>query len=68
MSTTFGNIVEEIKRLSSEEKEELKLLIEKFLAEEVRKRIYRNYKRSLKELQDGKLEFTRDIQRLKDSI
>jgi len=32
MSTTFGNIVEEIKRLSSEEKEELKLLIEKFLA------------------------------------
>lgn len=68
MSTTFVNIVEEIKKLSLEEKEELKFLIERLMAEEARKKIYRNYKRSLKELQQGKLEFTSDINRLKNSI
>lgn len=68
MSTTFGNIVEEIKKLSLEEKEELKFLIEKLMAEEARKKIFRNYKRSLEELQQGKLEFTSDINRLKNSI
>lgn len=68
MNINFGNLVEEVKRLSIDEKEELKFLIEKFLAEEAREKIYKNYKKSLKELQTGELEFTSDIKSLKELI
>lgn len=61
MNTNFGSLVEEVKKLSIGEKEELKFLIEKFLAEEARGKIYKNYKRSLRELQKGELEFTSDM-------
>ncbi|MBI5788046.1 MAG: hypothetical protein HZA78_04225 [Candidatus Schekmanbacteria bacterium] len=49
MHLTFDNLVEEIKSLSTEEKEELEFLLEKFLLDECREEIYKNYRKSLQE-------------------
>ena len=65
MSSDFANIVEEVKKMSSEDKEELKFLLERYLVEEQREKIYKNYKESLKELQENKLDFSNDINKLK---
>ncbi|MEQ8192366.1 MAG: hypothetical protein ABRQ39_30650 [Candidatus Eremiobacterota bacterium] len=54
MSTTFGELVEDIKRLSFTEKEEIKFLIEKFLIEEKREAIYKHYQESLIEIKENK--------------
>ena len=66
MSSDFASVVEEVKKMSSENKEELKFLIEKYLIEEQRQEIYNNYISSSKELQNGKLKFTNDINKLKE--
>ena len=65
MSLDFANVVEEVKKMSSEDKEELKFLLERYLIEEQREDIYKNYKESLKELQENKLDFSNDINKLK---
>ena len=41
---TFSDVVEAIKRLSTEEKLEIQLLLQQYLREEKREDIYRNYK------------------------
>ncbi len=50
----FNELIETIKSLSSEEKEEIKFLIERYLIEERREEIYQNYQKSLKELEEEK--------------
>ena len=60
MSINFGDLVEEVKKLSPEEKEELKFLIERFLIEERREEIHKHYKESIEEFKKGKLEFSSD--------
>lgn len=64
----FEDLVETIKSLSSEEKEEIKFLLERYLIEERREEIYQNYKESLKELEEGKINFTGSIDNLKEMI
>lgn len=64
----FNELVENIKTLSNEEKEEIKFLIEKYLVEERRKEIYENYQKSVKELHKGKLVFSNDVTKLKKMI
>ena len=68
MTQKYSILVEEVKRLSTEEKEELKLLIEKYLIEEQREEIFKNYRESKKEIEEGRLEFSNDIQRLKEML
>jgi flagellar motor switch protein FliG len=68
MVAHFGNLVDEVRKLSIEEKEELKFLIEKYLAEERRKEIYDNYQESLKESRAVKLHFSHDLNNLKKSL
>lgn len=68
MSSNFSNLVEEVKKISSEDKEELKFLIERYLIEERRKEIYQNYKESLNELNEKKLNFSSDINKLYEMI
>jgi len=68
MSSNFSNLVEEVKKISSEDKEELKFLIERYLIEERRKEIYKNYKESLNELNEKKLNFSSDINKLYEMI
>jgi coenzyme F420-reducing hydrogenase alpha subunit len=65
---TFESLVEEIKKLSLEEKQEVKFLTEKFLIEERRNEIYKNYEESIKELDENSLEFSSDIDRLKEIL
>lgn len=64
----FNELIEAIKSLSLEEKEEIKFLIERYLIEERREEIYQNYKESLKELEEGKIKFTSSIDKLKETI
>jgi len=68
MSTPFTDIVEEIKKMPFDEKEELKFLIEKYLIEEQREEIYQNYNESLKELRGRKIKFSSDMNQLKELI
>jgi hypothetical protein len=68
MSSSFAEIVEEIKALSIPEKQELHELIEKYLIEERREEIYQSYMRSQSELRDNQAEFTSDTDRLKEML
>lgn len=43
MSSEFATVVEEVKKMSYEDKQELKFLIERYLIEERREEIYQNY-------------------------
>lgn len=64
MSTAFVDIVENVKQLSNEEKIELKSLLDKYLIEERRESILRNYHKSLDELENNTLEFSSDMDQL----
>ena len=68
MSISFGSIVEQVQTLSSLEMEELRDLLEKYLIEERRAEIYRNYRQSLKEHRAGKLRFSSKIDDLKKAL
>ncbi|RJP33641.1 MAG: hypothetical protein C4527_04055 [Candidatus Omnitrophota bacterium] len=68
MTSTFTNIIEDMKTLSLEEKEELKFLLDRYVIEERRSEIYNNYKLSQKEFQENTLEFTSNIDRLKEMM
>ena len=68
MSQKYNTLVEEVKKLSVEEKEELKFLIEKYLVEERRDEIFKNYQESKKEIEEEQLEFSGDIKRLKETL
>ncbi len=57
MGVKFADIVDEIKGLDIESKEYLMDLIKKLLIEERREEIKRNAEESLKEYEEGKIEF-----------
>ncbi len=54
----FSRVVEEVKQLSTAEKEELQALLKSYLIEERRREIEQNYEASLEELREGKLTFS----------
>lgn len=56
MSQEYNILVEEVKKLSVEEKEELKFLIELYLIDERRAEIFKNYQESKKEIKEDQLE------------
>ena len=64
----YNILVEEVKKLSVEEKEELKFLIERYLIDERRGEIFKNYQESKKEDIEEPLEFSSDIKRLKKML
>ncbi|MCF6155363.1 MAG: hypothetical protein E3K36_08945 [Candidatus Brocadia sp.] len=68
MGQKYSALVEEVKKLSTEEKEELKFLIEKYLIEERREEIFKNCQESAREIEEGHLEFSNDIERLKEML
>ncbi len=65
---TYNNLVGEIQNLSFEDKENLKELLEKYLIEEKRESIYKEYQESVQELKEGKLKFSDDIEELKKML
>ncbi len=59
MNTIFADVVEEVKQLSFDEKQEVKDLVE-----EKRDEIWVNGERSQRELKENKLQFSSDIDEL----
>jgi len=68
MSGTFAAVVEEVQKLSKEEKAELHSLLEKYLVEARRDEIHENYLGSKKRLQRGELKFSENIDDLHESL
>lgn len=68
MSKTFENVVEQARACSTEEKEELKFLLERAIIEERRKEIRANHRRSQDEVKGGALKFSSSINQLKKSL
>ena len=68
MSINFRDLVEEAKKLSLTEKEELKFLVERFVVEERRSEVNKHYKESIKEFKKGKLIFSSDLNKLKETL
>jgi hypothetical protein len=61
---TFSEVVEAIKTLSLGEKEEIQFLLEQFLREEQRDKIYQNYLVAKQNEKEEKLKFSSDIDQL----
>ena len=65
---SFSDLVETMKSLSIEEKQEIQLLLSQYLREERREEIYKNLKITQAEEQNGKLKFSNNINELKQLI
>ena len=65
---SFNDLVEAIRSLSLEEKQEIQNLLTQCLREEQRDELYRSYQRSLIEEQNGELKFSSNIDELKQLI
>jgi len=68
MENTFSGIVDEIYSLPLEDKQALLNLLEHNIAEERRIEIYTNYLSAKDEETKGKLSFSSDINKLKESL
>jgi hypothetical protein len=68
MSVTFNSLVEGVRACSTEEKAELKFLLERALIEERREEILADHRRSLAELKTRKPKFSSSISELKKSL
>jgi DNA-directed RNA polymerase delta subunit len=65
---SFSDVVETIKNLSFEEKQEIQALLVQYLREERREEIFSNYQNSLLEEQQEELNFYSNIDELKQLI
>ena len=68
MSVTFATLVENVRSCSTEEKLELKSLLERALIEERRKEILAGHRRRIAELKTRKPKFSSSIRELKKSL
>ena len=68
MNTDFAGVVEDVKQLSFDEKRELKNLLESYLIEERRQEILENGKKSKRELKNGELKFSSDVDELMEML
>lgn len=64
----FNDVVEVIKSLSIDEKQEIQALLNQYLREERRDEIYDNFKSAQVEQQTGELKFSSDINELKQLL
>ena len=67
-SLQFNTIIDNIYRMSIEDKEELRNLLEHNIAENRRDVILKNYKQSQKEQASGTLQFSSNISELKNLL
>jgi hypothetical protein len=67
VSQTFADLVEDVKQLSSAEKEELQELLRKYLIEERRREIRENAEAGMDEFRRGKLKSFSNVDDLVDS-
>lgn len=62
---SFSDVVEAIKGLSTEEKQEIQSLLEQYIREERREEIYENFEASQVEERKGELKFSSTLDQLK---
>jgi hypothetical protein len=65
---SYTALIEELQALPTEDKIEVRSLIDKYIIEDKRNQIEKNYKASLKRAKAGKLHFTTDIDELMNSV
>lgn len=65
---TFNDVVEVIKGLSTDEKQEIQLLLNQYIREERRDEIYDNFNLAQVEQQKGELKFSSNINELRQLI
>lgn len=65
---TFNDVVEVIKGLSTDEKQEIQLLLNQYIREERGDEIYDNFKSAQVEHQKGELKFSSNINELRKMI
>ena len=65
---TFSDVVEAIKILSADEKQEIQMLLKQYLREERREEISENFKSAQVEEQKGSLKFSANINELRQLI
>ena len=65
---TFNDVIEVIKGLSTDEKQEIQMLLNQYIREERRDRIYDNFKLAQVEQQKGELKFSSNINELRQLI
>nr|WP_197047383.1 hypothetical protein [Planktothrix serta] len=65
---TFNDVVEVIKSLSTDEKQEIQILLNQYIREERREEIYNNFKLAQVEQQKGELKFSSNINELRQLI
>ncbi|MBW4639473.1 MAG: hypothetical protein KME05_14790 [Gloeocapsa sp. UFS-A4-WI-NPMV-4B04] len=65
---TFSDVVEAIKSLSTDEMQEIQLLLKQYLREERREEMYANFKSAEIEQQKGGLNFSANINELRQLI
>lgn len=68
MAQDFSRVVEDVKQLSTAEKEELQELLKSYLIRERRREIEQNYEASLGELREGSLTFSSDPDTLRQVL
>lgn len=67
-SMTFSDVVEAIKNLSTDEQQEIQLLLKQYLREGRREEIFENFKSAQNEQQKGQLKFSSNINELRQLI
>ncbi len=65
---TFNDVVQVVKGLSIDEKQEIQLLLSQYIREEQRDDIYCNFKLAQAEQKQGKLKFSSNINKLREMI
>jgi hypothetical protein len=65
---TFNDVVQVVKNLSTDEKQEIQLLLNQYIREERRDEIYHNFKLAQVEQRKGELKFSSNINELRQLI
>jgi septation ring formation regulator EzrA len=68
MAQDFSRVVEDVKQVSTAEKEELQELLKSYLIQERRREIEQNYEASLDELREGTVTFSGDTDTLRKAL
>jgi len=68
MSQTFAEVVEDVRQLSSEERQELQAILTQSLVEERRQEILENAKTGMEEMGRGELKSFSNVDDLMDSL
>lgn len=64
----FSDVVEAVKRLSTDEKQEIQMLLQQYLREERRNEIYDSFAEVKAEEEKGNLTFSSDVEELKKQL